>query len=193
MFDNIGGKTKGLAKSLCWVGIIISVAYAVYAIATGATINSRYGSNGEGDALVTSGLLVLVIGPLLSWVGSFALYAFGQLTQNSDLLNQKMDRISRQLDALRAGETMPAAGKEKETEKEKEEDAPAHVPAKAPDDVKKYMQIPLEERKKMGTHPVPIGDNQEMEKCGLCGTVQRAGRKICMNCAAQFIRDDAQA
>ena len=70
MFDNIGRKIKGLAKIFAWTGIIGSAVVGVCsAAATGI-----------------AGLLVAVIGALLSWAGSFVLYGFGQLVENSDQL-----------------------------------------------------------------------------------------------------------
>ena len=34
---------------------------------------------------VLSGLLTIVLGALLSWVGSFVLYGFGEIVENSDI------------------------------------------------------------------------------------------------------------
>ena len=66
MFENIGGKLKKLASILTWIGCILSLlAGFIYAFPIGL-------------------LLITPIGCLLSWVGSFALYGFGQLIENSD-------------------------------------------------------------------------------------------------------------
>lgn len=67
MFDNIGGKIKVLAQVVCWLGIIISVFLGL--------INFENG-----------GIIVIILGSLFSWVGSFTLYGFGQLIENSDTL-----------------------------------------------------------------------------------------------------------
>lgn len=67
MFDNIGGKIKGFAKIVAWLGIILSVIIGLLSLATG-------------------GLLIMIIGCVSSWVGSFVLYGFGQLVENSDKL-----------------------------------------------------------------------------------------------------------
>ena len=71
MFGNIGGKIKGLAQFLTWIGIIGSVIMGVTLMA-------------EGDFLAIIGLIVAIVGSLLSWLSSFLLYGFGQLVQNSD-------------------------------------------------------------------------------------------------------------
>ena len=70
MFDNIGGKIKSLAKVTCWIGIIISLIAAIVMM-----ISSKYA--------VLFGLLVLIVGPLISWISSFALYGFGELIETN--------------------------------------------------------------------------------------------------------------
>ena len=73
MFDNIGSKIKTLAKVVCWIGIIGSIIAGIAMIAT------------MGSVGVLSGLLTIVLGALLSWVGSFVLYGFGEMVENSDI------------------------------------------------------------------------------------------------------------
>lgn len=79
MFDNIGEKIKGLATAICWIGIIASVLVGFCIIILG-------GVYFYAGLHVFIGLVVLVIGPLLSWVCSFFMYGFGQLIENSDAL-----------------------------------------------------------------------------------------------------------
>ncbi len=74
MFNNIGGKIKGLATVLTSAGIIAS-----------CIIGIIYILSGDGDN-VLQGFLILAIGSLSSWLGSFLLYGFGQLVENSDIL-----------------------------------------------------------------------------------------------------------
>lgn len=74
MFDNIGKKIKILAYILTWVGIIASVITGI------AMMNSF-------DSIVkTIGLIVLIVGSLLSWASSFIIYGFGQLIENTDII-----------------------------------------------------------------------------------------------------------
>ncbi|MBR3934300.1 MAG: hypothetical protein IKJ68_10400 [Clostridia bacterium] len=70
MFDNIGGKIKILAQVLCWLGVIASVICGFSIMV-------------DSDDV---GFLIVVIGPLVSWVSSFFLYGFGQLIENTDIL-----------------------------------------------------------------------------------------------------------
>jgi len=70
MFNNIGGKIKGLAKFMCWLGIIISVIAGVVLIIAAASSRS-YTFDGYGERItissggsVVAGILVIVFGSL---------------------------------------------------------------------------------------------------------------------------------
>lgn len=73
MFVNIGAKIKMLAKVLCWIGIVASVIGGIAIMA------------GTGSSGVLPGLLTIVLGTLFSWIGSFVLYGFGEMVENSDI------------------------------------------------------------------------------------------------------------
>lgn len=73
MFDNIGGKVKGLAKFVCWVGIICSVIGGIALLLQ----SSRY-----NDTTVL-GISVLIGGVLGSWIGSWALCAIGSAADDA--------------------------------------------------------------------------------------------------------------
>ncbi len=77
MFDNIGRKIKGLAAVICWIGIIASVFFACLLFAYEYT--------------VVLGVFLFFVGPLASWIGSFTLYGFGQLIDNSDKILRAID------------------------------------------------------------------------------------------------------
>ena len=89
MFDNIGGKLKALAKVLCWIGMIISVISGLAAM-----FSTRNGAGFFG------GLIAIVIGCLLSWIGSFFTYGFGQLIENTESMNYKMGELDKKLEKL---------------------------------------------------------------------------------------------
>ena len=87
MFENIGGKIKGLAKIICWLGIIICVI-------TGIVLFSQAGDTYNRSAkttLIVTGLLIMVGGSVLSWVSSFVLYGFGELVENSSTIATNMN------------------------------------------------------------------------------------------------------
>lgn len=77
MFENIAAKIKTLAQVLCLVGIGFSVIYGINLMANDA---------------VLLGLLIILLGSLMSWVSSFCLYGFGQLIENSDTIVRNMAR-----------------------------------------------------------------------------------------------------
>ncbi len=84
MFNNIGGKIKGLARVFCAIGIILALVGGISNIAIGA------GMRNGGERLIAFGIAILVVGVILAWVGSFLLYGFGQLVENSDIRTEIM-------------------------------------------------------------------------------------------------------
>ena len=77
MFDDIAGKIKALAKVTCGLGIAVSLmgAFALWAQ------SSPYNST------TLAGILVLVLGSLASWIGSFFTYGFGELIENTNTIH----------------------------------------------------------------------------------------------------------
>ena len=73
MFDNIGRKIMTLAKIICWLGIIPCVIVGIALIL-------------YDDNLIFAGVLTIVFGAVFSWIGSFLLYGFGQLIENSSII-----------------------------------------------------------------------------------------------------------
>lgn len=66
MYDNIGGKIKGLAKATF-------IVEAIAAVITGIAFMAM------DDDLAPVGLLVMILGPIVAWVSSWLLYGFGEL------------------------------------------------------------------------------------------------------------------
>lgn len=77
MFDNIGGKIKGVAKIITWMGIITSVISFLIILSTG------------DDKLIGFGFIILIVGCIVSWLSSLTLYGFGQLIENSEIIAGK--------------------------------------------------------------------------------------------------------
>ena len=105
MFHNCGKKIKLAAKILVWLGIAVSLIYAIALWSeAGRYSGDWYGGDiGSGD-LVGVGFKVLFAGSLGSWLGSLVLYAFGQLVENSDTIVR----------SLTGSAPQPANGKNKE-------------------------------------------------------------------------------
>ena len=73
MFKNIGGKVKMVARVICWVGIAASVIGGISLMTAGYYAN------------VGLGLLTIIGGSLLSWIGSLTTYAVGESAENSTI------------------------------------------------------------------------------------------------------------
>ena len=73
MFSNIGGKIKTLATAIAVIGIGAFVLCGFIMICAGVV---------QSGAMVGTGLAVMILGAVLSWVGSFLTYGFGELIEN---------------------------------------------------------------------------------------------------------------
>ena len=82
MYYDIGRKIKTLAKAICWIGIICSIIGGIVMLAT------------MGKPGVLPGILTIILGALFSWVGSFVLYGFGEMVENSDIRTELVVKSS---------------------------------------------------------------------------------------------------
>lgn len=85
MFDNVGGKIKGFAKVVCWIGIIGSIIGGIGCFV--ASSGARYSMQ---TTLILSGFAVITVGSLLSWLGSLFTYGFGELIEQATAINAKL-------------------------------------------------------------------------------------------------------
>ena len=88
-FDNIGGKIKNLAKWSCWITVIlIWIAAAIMLV----------GGIAEGGILALLTLLAAVVASIVVWVGSWAMYAFGEfvekITDNEENTRQILKKLT---------------------------------------------------------------------------------------------------
>ena len=84
MFNNIGRKIKGLAKTLFWILTIISM------IAGFLVIVFTFNEGGESSILaILAGIGIAVGGFILAWLQNFLLYGFGELIDS----NQKILKV----------------------------------------------------------------------------------------------------
>ena len=81
MYENIGGKIKGLAKAIFVIGTIFSAIVGIGQIIAAVSVGIGF----------ISGLLTVVIGFLGSWVSTWLLYGFGEII---DLLSINNARIT---------------------------------------------------------------------------------------------------
>ncbi len=90
MFNNIGGKIQTLASLIAGVGIFVSLLGGVT-----ATIQ-MYDSFVEDFAFV--GIIIGVVGALLSWISSFLLYGFGELIEQTSEINHHLFNLKKEND-----------------------------------------------------------------------------------------------
>ena len=77
MFDDIGKKIKTLAAVTCGLGITASIISAI----------ALWIQDSSYNPTAFTGVLVLVLGSLSSWIGSFFTYGFGQLIENTNTIH----------------------------------------------------------------------------------------------------------
>ena len=66
MYDNIGGKIKGLAK---WTFIVEAIGLIIAAMFIMV----------DDEDMIPVGLLAMIVGPLVAWISSWVLYGFGEI------------------------------------------------------------------------------------------------------------------
>lgn len=93
MFRNIGAKIKMLARVMCIIGMIASVISGII------TILTMVGDFNFVVYLIS--VLIIVIGCLLSWIGSFGLYGFGELIEKTAANHEVNVKILGELKAQR--------------------------------------------------------------------------------------------
>lgn len=107
MFDNICGKIKTMAQAICALGIIGSVIGGIVLISVD---------------MVIVGIIVLIGGSLLSWLGSFGLYGFGQLIENTDILVAQGKKNYQRSGETEKNDGVPVGEKYKEDDSEQNVD-----------------------------------------------------------------------
>lgn len=81
MYKNIGRKIKAVAKFIGFSGIGISIIAGLVLL---------FVSSSQDEAIyIAIGILVVLLGSIISWASTIALYGFGQLVENTDILVQQ--------------------------------------------------------------------------------------------------------
>lgn len=71
MYDNIGYKIKNLAMAIAFFISLFSLGIGLFYCF---------------QISILKGLLIIIISPIFAWIGSFILYGFGHLIENTDKL-----------------------------------------------------------------------------------------------------------
>lgn len=88
MFENIGKKIKSLAEFICYIGMVLYVAIGFALFIKAVQI--------EDGNLAIIALVILIIGLLASWIGSFFMYGFGELIDNTQKIKEVLQDNKKQ-------------------------------------------------------------------------------------------------
>ena len=95
MFDNVGGKIKALVK-IVFIISCIGAGIAVFISFIGAC-GSKDGSGWAGFFIA---LLSAVAVVFFSWIGSFVLYGYGEMVENSGITQYYTKKIYEELQII---------------------------------------------------------------------------------------------
>ena len=141
-FDNIGSKIKNLAKYSCWITILlIWIAALISFIVLVSDSWTAY--------LWWIPLVSAVVGPFLVWIGSWAMYAFGEFVEDIHAMRDK-EGTTAEVKAKREAEARIKREAELKAQREAEEKA----------------QREAEERRKEQVAEI---EQPSGEQCQLCG------------------------
>lgn len=152
MFENIGDKIKTLAKICCLIGIIGSVITGIILI---SSIN------------VLVGIAITIGGALLSWIGSFFVYGFGELIESNAEISTQNSEI---IDLLKKQQDKPES---------KQNNTAQNASLSAP---KTEKQTDFSNAESVKTQSI----NSMQIKCPRCGTVQPSSFTECVRCNSKF-------
>ena len=89
MYDNIGSKIKTVAKVVGFAGIVISILTGLLFLLV-AFSEEKFSYFGIG-------ILVAILGSIISWASTIALYGFGQIVENTDTIAKHSKTQTRHL------------------------------------------------------------------------------------------------
>ena len=185
LYENIGGKIKNWAK---WIFIVEAICAVIAGIGLIADDNGAVG------------FLVMIVGPLVAWVGSWLLYGFGELIETNaetrdltaELLRCKMSAPSSEGPApvtvvRQTGATQPTAAPKRTTASSGGwvctcGRTNASNVSSCVCGVTKFAAA----QKKAGNDNVHAEIVNGEKVCPKCGTAQKADRKVCWSCGANF-------
>ena len=175
MYDNIGEKIKVVAVAGCILGIIASLIVGIPLISNA----DRY------NPTATMGWVIIIVGSLASWLGSFCLYGFGELIEKTGANNKALVKIEKELAALNA-----KSGAERENRPEKArrhtEEAARVEEVRKPAEEQEQSKAP-ETKNAQGVPSYPHTLEYYGGKCPNCGLNHyNYVHTLCVRCGAKF-------
>lgn len=173
LYDNIGGKIKGWAKGIFileTVGVIILGLVLLF-----------------DEVTVLTGLLTMIIGPIVAWVSSWLLYAFGELVEKTAANEENTRYILKALQTKSAStspKTVPSIEPKFSTK-------PVTHTWRCDNCGNMISQVPCDhcgyQPPKGSTDPVTFTTTDKNTIiCSKCHFEQPSGRNVCWNCGATF-------
>lgn len=86
LYENIGGKIKSWAKGIF---IVESIGFIIGGIVLALTASDY------DDPMFIFGILTVFLGPFMAWVGSWLMYAFGELVEDVGIIRENVDSPER--------------------------------------------------------------------------------------------------
>ena len=165
-FDNIGSKIKNLAKWSCWITILLT--WIAAPIAFIVLVSDEWTAEFCWIPLVGA-----IIAPIFVWIGSWAMYAFGQLVEDNN-------NIAQDIHAIRSNIRQQEARR-----REAEEKTKLNVEAKAAEAANLKTET-IQENKRKDIATFSQTENGTIV-CSQCKFEQASSRKVCWRCGAKFI------
>jgi len=102
VYNNVGKKIKGVARTIATIGYVISAVLAILLMSLDRNLDA------EGILFVI-GLFAGAWGCLISWLFELILYGFGQLVDNSDHILNVLSETNKHSNATMAGTSSGSA------------------------------------------------------------------------------------
>ncbi len=168
-FENIGGKIKNLAKWSCWTTILLI--WLAAPIAFFALLS-------EEEELCWIPLAAAIVGPLFVWIGSWALYAFGEFVEDVHAIRNNEGPTAEAIAKREAKEKERLEAEEK-AKREAEEKAKREAEAKRKAEEKAKREA--EEKAKRDAKY-----SGQAFTCTGCGNIVYYGDDACKTCGKTF-------
>jgi len=173
MQENTGKKIQNLATVILLIGIFLSIIVGVVVLSMDSLMI-------DSGIKTLYGLLIIIAGSVLSWINYLLLYAFGEITENTTALRQRVDVLAataleqrKELTSIREcirtpehEETNPPPAESDQKHTEREKTAPAEPP--------------------VTVHEVVVKRTEPLIVCPNCGTRQASNRSVCFRCGLRF-------
>ena len=176
LFGDIGGKLKKVAAASCWWG---AIAYIIAGIAM-LIIGIDYADAYDEMPFIIWGIALIILGPIVSWLGSLVLYAFGKLVEDVEAIREKRPPTIK-VEAITPKQPVPKTPQA--VVKEEKVDS-----KKTPETLSNNIGVPLEQEQKQEEKEEPSeplfcphcgedlafmawddNDLKEKQTCPMCG------------------------